>query len=99
MKKQRNIRRKSKVFTLIELLVVIAIIAILLRSKWLFFLLFSAIFAFSMFDKIMINTQIPNVTFRMIPVSACSVQGSPAASSDRYRKASYPSSSTHRPES
>ena len=55
-------------FTLIELLVVIAMMAILLRSKWLFFLLFSAIFAFSMFDKIMINTQIPNVTFRMIPV-------------------------------
>jgi|GEM_PF-3719088 len=56
----------KKVFTLIELLVVIAIIAILLRSKWLFFLLFSAIFAFSLSDIKMINTQIPNVTFHMV---------------------------------
>ena len=53
-------------FTLIELLVVIAIIAILLRSKWLFFLLFSAIFAFSCFDGKTLNTQIPNITFSMI---------------------------------
>ena len=42
------------------------IIVVLLRSKWLFLLLFSAVFAFSMFDKIMINTQIPNVTFCMM---------------------------------
>ncbi len=54
-------------FTLIELLVVIAIIAILLRSKWLFFLLFSAIFAFSCFDGKTLNTQIPNITFSLIP--------------------------------
>ena len=67
VKYERGKKPLTGIFTLIELLVVIAIIAILLRSKWLFFLLFSAIFAFSMFDKIMINTQIPNVTFRMIP--------------------------------
>ena len=53
-------------FTLIELLIVIAIIAILLRSKRLYFLLFSARFAFSIFDKKTLNTQIPNVTFCMI---------------------------------
>ena len=52
-------------FTLIELLVVIAIIAILLRSKRLFFLLFSAYFAFSRFDEKKLNTQIPNVTSDM----------------------------------
>ena len=45
---------------------VIAMIAILLRSKGLFFLLFSAIFAFLRFDGKMINTQIPNVTFHTI---------------------------------
>ena len=56
----------KKSFTLIELLVVIAIIAILLRSKRLYFLLFSARFAFSIFDKKTLNTQIPNVTFCMI---------------------------------
>ena len=57
---------KKFAFTLIELLVVIAMIAILLRSKWPFFLLFSAVFAFSRFDEKLLNTQIPNVTFRMI---------------------------------
>ena len=56
----------GKNFTLIELLVVIAIIAILLRSKWPFFLLFSAVFAFSRFDEKLLNTQIPNVTSSMI---------------------------------
>ena len=67
MKKQIS-RRKETVrnFTLIELLVVIAMMAILLRSKWPFFLLFSAYFAFSLFDAKMLNTQIPNVTFHMI---------------------------------
>ena len=58
--------RKNRVFTLIELLVVIAIIAILLRPKWLFFLLFSAISVFLIFDKKTLNTQIQNVTSRMI---------------------------------
>ena len=53
-------------FTLIELLVVIAIIAILLRSKWLFFLLFSAFFTFLHFHEKTLNTQIQNVTFCMI---------------------------------
>ena len=54
-------------FSLIELLVVIAMMAILPRTKWLFFLLISAIFAFSRFDGKTINTQIPNVTFCLIP--------------------------------
>ena len=49
-------------FTLIELLVVIAMIAIMLRSKDLFFLLFSAIFALLYFDEKTLNTQIQNVT-------------------------------------
>ena len=40
--------RKKQVFTLIELLIVIAMMAILLSSKGLFFLLFSAYFAFLM---------------------------------------------------
>ena len=53
-------------FTLIELLIVIAIIAILLRSKWLFFLLFSAFFTFLHFHEKTLNTQIQNVTFCMI---------------------------------
>ena len=44
----------------------IAIMAILLRSKGPFFLLFSARFAFLIFDKKTLNTQIPNVTFCMI---------------------------------
>ena len=56
-----------KHFTLIELLVVIAIIAIQLRSKWLFFLLFSAGFAFSHFDEKTLNSQMLNVAFRIIP--------------------------------
>ena len=56
---------RKRRFTLIELLVVIAIIAILLRSKRLFFLLFSAYFAFSRFDEKKLNTQIPNVTSDM----------------------------------
>ena len=60
-------KQRVNVFTLIELLVTIAIIAILLRSKRLYFLLFSARFAFSIFDKKTLNTQIPNVTSRMIP--------------------------------
>ena len=34
--------------------------------KMAFFLLFSAVFAFSFFDEKTLNTQIPNVTFRMI---------------------------------
>ena len=59
-------RKTVYCFTLIELLVVIAMIAILLRSKRLYFLLFSARFAFSIFDKKTLNTQIPNVTFCMI---------------------------------
>ena len=59
-------KQRVNVFTLIELLVTIAIIAILLRSKRLYFLLFSARFAFSIFDKKTLNTQIPNVTFCMI---------------------------------
>ncbi|MBQ6597125.1 MAG: prepilin-type N-terminal cleavage/methylation domain-containing protein [Lentisphaeria bacterium] len=62
--KSLSVRRR--IFTLIELLVVIAIIAILLRSKWPFFLLFSAVFAFSRFDEKLLNTQIPNVTSSMI---------------------------------
>ena len=41
-------------------------IAILLSSKGLYFLLFSAVFAFSRFDEKTLNTQIPNVTFHMI---------------------------------
>ena len=57
--------RKNR-FTLIELLVVIAMIAILLRSKWLFFLLFSAFFTFLHFHEKTLNTQIQNVTFCMI---------------------------------
>ena len=60
-----SFQRKRR-FTLIELLVVIAIMAILLRSKWPFFLLFSAVFAFSRFDEKLLNTQIPNVTSSMI---------------------------------
>ena len=55
-------RKKNYRFTLIELLVVIAIIAIMLRSKDLFFLLFSAIFALLYFDEKTLNTQIQNVT-------------------------------------
>ena len=68
MKAQRkdSINAAKTNFTLIELLVVIAIIAILLRSIWLYFLLFSAYFAFSRFDEKTLNTQIPNVTFSMI---------------------------------
>ena len=61
--------RKHKMlnlFTLIELLVVVAIIAILLRSIWLYFLLFSAYFAFSRFDEKKFNTQIQNITFCMV---------------------------------
>lgn len=58
--------KTGRLFTLIELLIVIAIMAILLRSKGPFFLLFSARFAFSPFDKKTLNTQIPNVTFCMI---------------------------------
>ena len=64
--KGKNARPVKKGFTLIELLVVIAIIAILLSSKGLFFLLFSAYFAFLRFDVKTLNTQIPNVTFHMI---------------------------------
>ncbi len=56
-----------RIFTLIELLVVIAIIAILLRSKWLFFLLFSAIFAFSCFDGKTLYTYLPNISVSLIP--------------------------------
>ena len=59
-------RKRILTFTLIELLVVVAIIAILLRSKWLFFLPFSAIFAFSHSDEKKLNTQIPNVTSDII---------------------------------
>ena len=59
-------RPEATLFTLIELLVVIAIIAILLRSKWLFFLLFSAFFTFLHFHEKTLNTQIQNVTFCMI---------------------------------
>ena len=59
--------RRRQHFTLIELLVVIAIIAILLRSKGLFFLLFSTVSAFLRFDVKTLNTQIPNVTSRIIP--------------------------------
>ena len=70
MKTNSNARYISNVmrscFTLIELLIVIAIIAILLRSKWLFFLLFSAFFTFLHFHEKTLNTQIQNVTFCMI---------------------------------
>ena len=59
-------RKTACRFTLIELLIVIAIIAILLRSKWLFFLLFSAFFTFLHFHEKTLNTQIQNVTFCMI---------------------------------
>ena len=59
--------KTARSFTLIELLVVIAMMAILPRLKWLVFLLISAIFAFSRFDGKIINTQIPNVTFCLIP--------------------------------
>ena len=61
-----SMKRQKRAFLLIELLIVIAIIAILLRSKWPFFLLFSAVFAFSRFDEKLLNTQIPNVTSSMI---------------------------------
>ena len=44
----------------------IAMMAILLRLKWLFFLLFSAFFTFLHFHEKTLNTQIQNVTFCMI---------------------------------